>query len=94
MTPPIPVTHNRPARRFEASISNEPLAFLSYTTEGDRVVFDRTFVPESLRGQGVAAALARAALREAQQQGWRIEPRCSYVAGFIKRHSQFADLVV
>ena len=61
--------------------------------KGARVVFDHTLVPDELRGRGIAAKLACAALTEARQQRWRIVPRCSYVAAFIKRHPEFANLV-
>ena len=92
-TAPLPVTHNVKLQRFEWQTGNAPLAFLSYTHEGERAVLDHTFVPDDLRGQGIAAALARAALNEARQRRWKIVPRCSYVAGFIERNPEFADLV-
>jgi len=92
-TAPLPVTHNVKLQRFELQSGVVPLAFLSYTHEGERVVLDHTFVPDDLRGQGIAAALVRAALNEARQRHWRIDPRCPYVATFIKRNSDFADLV-
>lgn len=93
MSSPLPVVHNVSLRRFEAQTGEEPSSFLSYTFEGECVVFDHTFVPDELRGRGIAAKLACAALTEARQRRWRIVPRCSYVAAFIKRNSEFADLV-
>lgn len=87
------VTQNAAIRRFETRTGDEPLSFLSYTFEGDCVVFDHTFVPEELRGRGIAAKLARAALDEARQRKWKIVPRCSYVAAFIKRNPEFAGLL-
>ena len=93
-TVPSRITHNVQLQRFESRAGDSPLAFLSHTREGDRVVLDHTFVPEELRGRGTAAALARAALNEARQQGWRIIPRCSYVATFIRRNPEFAGLLV
>jgi predicted GNAT family acetyltransferase len=69
------------------------LAFLSYSFNGNRVIFEHTFVPTELSGKGVAANLVRTALEEARQRGWRVVPRCSYVAAFIKRNPQFADLI-
>ena len=93
MSSPLPVVHNVSLRRFEAQTGDVPLSFLSYTFEGDRVVFDHTFVPDELRGRGIAAKLARAALEEARQRRWKVVPRCSYVAAFIKRNPEFADLV-
>jgi phosphoenolpyruvate-protein phosphotransferase (PTS system enzyme I) len=90
---PRAVTHNATRHRFETQVSGAPLAFLSYVHEGAHVVFDHTFVPDKMRGQRIAAALARTALNEARQRHWTIIPRCSYVAGFIKRNPVYADLV-
>lgn len=90
---PPTVTHNVKLQRFETQLIDAPLAFLHYVYEGEHVVLDHTFVPEKRRGRGIAAALARAALDEARQRRWKIVPRCSSVAGFIKRNPEFADLV-
>lgn len=92
ITPPV-VTHNADSRRFETRSADAPLAFLNYTIAGDRIIFEHTFVPNQLRGKGIAATLARAALTEAQQSHWKVIPRCSYVAGFIKKHPEFAGLL-
>jgi predicted GNAT family acetyltransferase len=89
----LPVTHNVGLRRFEMQAGDAPPAFLSYVHDGARVVLDHTFVPEEMRGRGVAAALVRVALNEARQRQWKVVPRCSYVARFIDRHHEFADLV-
>lgn len=90
----LPVTHDAARRRFEIRSTPEtPPAFLDYAIAGDRVVFEHTFVPDALRGQGVAAALTRAALAEARRAGWRIVPACSYVAAYIERHPEFTDLI-
>jgi predicted GNAT family acetyltransferase len=88
-----PVIHDASERRFEIRIGTGPTAFLSYTFGDDLVIFEHTEVPAELRGQGLAAHLARAALNEARQRHWRIIPRCEYVAGFIARHREFADLI-
>lgn len=91
--PSLSVTHNIALQRFELAVRDAPPAFLSYTHEGDLVVFDHTYVPNQLRGRGMAATLVRAALEEARQRRWTIAPRCSYVAAFIKRNPGFADLL-
>jgi predicted GNAT family acetyltransferase len=87
------VTHNANTRRFETRSAGAPLAFLNYTLEGDRITFMHTFVPDKLRGKGIAANLARVALTEARQRHWKVIPCCSYVADFIKQHPEFADLL-
>ncbi|MRR31361.1 N-acetyltransferase [bacterium] len=84
----IQVEHKVAESRFEVRVADQ-LAFLSYTTEAPgRVSFDHTFVPETLRGQGVAAALVRSALTEARQRGWKVVPRCSYVAAYLRKHPE------
>lgn len=91
--PDASVTHDALSRRFEVRVGDHPLAFLSYLLEGNRAVFEHTFVPTELRGKGIAANLVRTALEEARQRGWRVVPRCSFVTAFIKRNPQFADLM-
>lgn len=61
------MTHNAALQRFELQADGAPLAFLSYVLTRDRVVLDHTFVPEALRGRGIAAALTQAALDDARQ---------------------------
>ena len=90
---PPEVTHNANSRRFETRAADGALAFLNYTIERDRITFEHTFVPDQLRGKGVAANLARAAFSEARQRHWKVVAHCPYVAGFVKRHPEFADLV-
>lgn len=91
---PPPATRDAAQRRFEIRPADgAPPAFLDYAIEGDRVVVEHTFVPDELRGQGLAAALTRAALEEARRAGWKVVPACSYVAAFIERHPEFADLI-
>jgi predicted GNAT family acetyltransferase len=85
--------HNVKLQRFESQAGDAPLAFVSYTHEGEHVILDHTFVPDELRGHGMAATLVRTALDEARKRHWKIVPRCPYVATFIKRNPDFADLV-
>lgn len=92
-TTTLAVTHNAKLQQFEAQIGDAPLAFLHYMHEGERIILDHTFVPDELRGRGVAANLTRAALNEARKLRWKVVPRCAYVAKFIERNPEFADLV-
>ena len=88
----IQVKHNPKSQRFETNFDGQS-AYLSYSFQGDSVCFDHTFVPEDLRGRGVASALVRKGLEEARRQHWKIVPRCSFVAAFLERHPEFAELV-
>lgn len=87
------VAHDIISRRFEVRVGDHPSAFLSYSPAGVQMIFKHTFVPNELRGKGIAAKLTRNALEEAMRRGWHVIPRCSYVAAIIKRNPEFADLV-
>lgn len=84
----IQVQHNSERRQFEAHLDGH-LAYLTYTFQGQSVSFDHTFVPEELRGKGIAAALVREGLEEARRRDWKVVPQCSYVAAFLERHPEF-----
>lgn len=47
--------------------------------------FYHTWVPDALRGRGVAAELTQAALAWGRQTGLPLQASCSYVARFLAR---------
>lgn len=52
-----------------------------------------TYVPPSLRGQGLAEKLAQQALDYALENGFHVTPSCWYVAKFIDRHDKYKSLI-
>lgn len=88
----IHVVDNPAEHRFEAVVDGE-LAVASYRRRGDTIIFTHTEVPQALEGQGVASALARAALQQVQAEGLRVVPRCRFMAAFIARHPEFQPLL-
>jgi predicted GNAT family acetyltransferase len=51
-----------------------------------------TGVPSEVGGRGIAGALTLAAFQAARSEGWKVKPACSYAAGWLERHPEFADL--
>ena len=49
---------------------------------------DHTFVDPSLRGQGAADALVRAALEQIRENGGRVEATCSYAVRWLEKHPE------
>lgn len=88
----VTVRHNPAAHRFETSVDGR-LAVCEYEDAGGRRVFTHTLVPPELRGRGLAEALVRAALADARASGLKVVPACSYVARFVERHREYADLL-
>ena len=84
--------HDPASQRFSTRLDGHE-AELVYSLRGGRMVIEHTGVPDAIGGRGVAAALVKAALDHARQQGWRVVPACSYSAAYVQRHPEYADLV-
>lgn len=83
---------NELMKRFELTLEDK-LAQLDYVEQGNNLlVFTHTFVPSELRGQNVAARLTKYALDDARRQGKKVVPQCSYVATYMERNKEYADL--
>ena len=89
---PFDVRHNAAASRFEVTIDGHT-AFAAYDRDDDVLRMNHTSVPASLEGRGIAAALVRAAFDYARAQGFKVEPWCSYVRAYMKRHPDTQSLL-
>jgi hypothetical protein len=78
--------------RFELDFE-EGTAVAYYRLIPDAVIFVHTLTPEALRGRGVATQLIRGALDWARARGLKVVAECSFVADFIARHPDYADLL-
>jgi predicted GNAT family acetyltransferase len=88
----VDVVDNEAEHRYEARVDGQ-LAVLTYRRSGDRITFIHTGVPAALEGRGIAGTLARVALEDARAAGLAVIPRCPYIAAYIRRHPEYADLV-
>ena len=86
------VIHNEQAHRFELD-ADGLRSLLTYRRFPDRIILDHTEVPQPLEGKGFAAKLARFALDFARQQHLRVVPLCPYISSFLRKHTEYQDLV-
>jgi predicted GNAT family acetyltransferase len=86
------IRDNRELGQFETG-SGAGTALVAYRRKGKRITFTHTEVAPELRGQGVGEALAQAALEAARAEGLEVVPLCPFIAAYIRRHPEFADLV-
>jgi predicted GNAT family acetyltransferase len=87
-----PIWDNRDARQYELHAGSET-AVITYRLAPNRITFIHTRVPDALSGMGVAGRMAGYVLEDARARGLEVVPICPYVAGFIRRHPQYLDLV-
>ena len=84
MTEAVRIDHQPEQFRF---VCEEPggESRLEYTLlPRNGIDFTYTFVPQELRGRGIAEKLVRTGLDWARQQGYNIEASCWYVRRFLR----------
>ncbi|ASM77695.1 acetyltransferase [Vitreoscilla filiformis] len=87
----LTVTHNPDAARFEARVDGL-LCQAAYRLNNSVLDIYHTGVPQALEGRGIAAQLVVAALQHARANGLKVRPTCSYVAVYLRRHPEWADV--
>lgn len=88
----VKVEHDREAQCFHASVDGHR-AVVDYRLADGVMSILHTGVPSAIEGRGIAGALTRAALEAAKAAGWKVRPQCAYAEAWLKRHTEYADLV-
>ncbi|MEV8528405.1 GNAT family N-acetyltransferase [Streptomyces sp. NPDC052000] len=78
--------------RYEIFVDGERAGLTAYRDHDDQRVFYHTEIDDTHAGQGLAAQLVRQALTDVRDLGKRIVPVCPYVANYLKKHEEFADI--
>jgi len=87
------VTNNPEAGRYEFRVDGRLAGFASYVLHDAKVVFTHTQIEPAFEGQGIGSRLAKAALDDVRAHHQAATPRCPFIAAYIQRHPEYADLV-
>lgn len=79
------VTNNPAKNRYELVVDGY-MSVVDYRLDDEVLTINRVYVPDELRGQGVAAKLMEAVVADCQKRSLHIEPVCSYAATYLTRH--------
>src|ERR1700755_3634630 len=85
------VRDDKTRQRFELDVAGS-VAFASYRRAGDRVIITHTETPPALRGRGIASQLVKGALDLIRADGVKVVAGCSFVADYLDRHPEDADI--
>lgn len=87
------VADNPSTHRFEITVDGEVAGFAEYERRDEVVEFTHTVIDDAYEGQGLGSTLVRAALDGARDDGLKVIATCPFVASYIQRHDEYADLV-
>ncbi|MGX7667180.1 GNAT family N-acetyltransferase [Flavobacterium pedocola] len=84
---------NEDKKRFELEVEDH-IAFTEYILNKDNIMFlTHTEVPNELSGKGVGSELVFRTLSWIKEKGYTLAPLCPFVAAYLKRHPDWADLL-
>ena len=87
----VQVRRDTAAGRFEILVDDVVAGFADYSDGTDGVrEFPHTVVASEFGGRGLAGTLVGEALQVTREEGLRVRPSCSFVAGYIQTHPEAA----
>lgn len=89
----VAVADNPAAGRFELTAGGAVAAHAEYQLGKDAVEFKHTEVLPGHEGKGFGSKLAKYALDAVRKRGLRVVPACEFIAGYIRKHPEYLDLV-
>ena len=83
---------DNPARsRYELEVDGH-IAFVLYRLHPGVIEYYHTEVPTELGGRGVGSKLAAGVLAAARARGLKVKATCPFIAAYVKKHPEAADL--
>jgi len=79
--------------RYEIFLDGRRVGLADFYQHGDVVVIPHTETLPAYGGRGLASRLVRYCLDDIRAQGLRVAPACPFVAAYIGKHPEYADLV-
>ena len=81
-------------RRYVARLGDRVVGFAEYRNVQGRVILFHTEVDPLVEGRGVGGRLAAGVLDDIRARGLKVTIKCPFIAAYVARHPQYADLPV
>ncbi len=88
-----PTTVAADEEQFTIAVDGKEVGRAEFLDRGERRVFTHTEVDKEYEGRGLATILIGEALKHTRDAGLRIRAQCEMVAGYLKKHDEYADIV-
>ncbi|MDQ3894949.1 MAG: N-acetyltransferase [Actinomycetota bacterium] len=86
------VSDNPSDRRYELRLADRLVGVIAYRPQPGAVVLIHTVVDPAFEGRGFGSRLAAGALDDIRARGLSVVPLCPFVASYLRRHPEYADL--
>lgn len=84
---------NEAAGCYELHLAGRRVGLADFYRRADVVVIPHVETAPEVGGRGLASRLVQFCLEDIRKGGLRVEPACPFVAAYIRRHPEYADLV-
>jgi predicted GNAT family acetyltransferase len=87
------VIHDINGSRFYFTESGKECYLRYEHVDNETIVIITTYVPNELRGKGLAAQLAKSALEYAKENNLKVIPQCGYIRSYVERNKEYQTLI-
>ena len=87
------VSLNVDKQRYEIFVDGTLAGLTQAIEDGEVVTMPHTKVFDEFEGHGLASVLVTGALDDIRARGLKIVAECPYVANFVVKHPEYADLL-
>lgn len=89
----IPLEDEEESRQFVMRVGGHRVR-MAYDRSSDRIFLTNLEVPKTIQDDAVAAKLTEKVLVWAEENRLKVVPYCSYVKGFMRRHTTWQRLLL
>jgi len=89
----VAITDDTDSQRYVVRVDGRRAGLLQYRLRPELIELVHTEIYEEFEGRGLGSQLISFALQSARERGLAVLPICPFVNDYIRRHSQYVDLV-
>lgn len=88
-----PTTVAAEEEQFTIAVDGKKVGRAEFVDRGEKRIFTHTEVDKDYEGRGLATILIGEGLQQTRAAGLRIKAECQMVAGYLKKHDEYSDIV-